>query len=1667
MTLSISVLMLVAALTLSLFLAFANLLFWRNNHDDRTPLWLAAWLGASAVYAFCRLLQYAPLPESLSVLVPRILLSSAYALAWLGYELGNSFIGYRPRRWERNSVIAAVALLLLLLWFTDLILTSQSLTRTITLGGQFHGVKTGPLYLLASLVILGLGVIPFFRLLRAANSQNRENLLMAMGYGVVILFSLVDFVATALNLGWIRLSDFGYLPVAIFYSLIQVQRQGRLYREMNVMIRERTRDLTQANETLGRREERYRRLFEDSPLPMWIYDRKTLFFLDVNGAAIEKYGYSREDFLHMTIAEIRPVDEVQRLLENLATERADLQHSGIWRHELRDGSIIKVEISSHLLDLEGQQAALVVAQDVTERLRAEEQAHLSQQRLAGLVNSAMDGVISINSGHEIVLFNPAAEKMFGYEAAEVAGRPLNTLIPETFHTDHARHIDNFGETGITARSMQGFSQVIGKGKDGREFPLEASISVAKIGGERLFTAILRDVSARQKAEAALRESEEKYRTLVENANDGITIIQNGAVKYANPRLAEMRGESIVEIVGQRFDKYIQPDERSKIWKRYRRRLAGQGETATYELSLVRKDGSIVLVELAAGLITYQGAPAEIIIIRDISERKLAEQALQRQLQEMIVLNTVAAAGAEATDIDELIERVTNIIAGTLYQDNCGVLLAEQSSQSWHPHASYRGAHAKGAAGYHPFSEGIAGKVISTGEAVLVGNIGEEPAYMEVTGGIQSELAVPIIVNGTVFGCLNAESRGLATFSEHDERLMNTISGSMSTAISKILLLQAEKERREEAEILFNTTRDLVVEQDLSKLLCTIVERAVAMLGASSGGLYLCEPEQRQVRCVVNYNIPQDFTGVTLKYGEGAAGTVAETGEPLIIEDYRVWEGRAAVYEEAQPFTSLLSVPMRWQDRVVGVIHVLESSKLRTFSQEDLQVLTLFANQATVALENSRLLDETRRRADEFAVLYETTRDLAAQRELDVLLEAIVERATTLLAASTGAIFLYNESRNNLYIAVAKGFQFPADTNVEMGEGMAGRVAETRQPLIVNNYSAWEDRSSKYDGIPMTASLQVPMLYGGKLIGVLDVSELHNTTRRFGEEDMRLLTLFGGQAAIAIENSRLLETEQRRRREADAIAEIGRDISQTLELDLVLERIASHAKNLLGVETSAVYLPEPGSRILRAVAAIGPDAEYIKEYPLQLGVGILAKIALQKSGEIVNDASADPRGVNIEGTETIPFENLMGVPVLSKGELAGLIAVWRTGPGQEFHARELDFLSALAQQVGVAIENARLFEQTRRRLVEIEGLHTVSTALRSAQTLDEALPIILDQLIELMNAGSALVDLLDPSTSEIVTELARGAWAPVTGLRTPKEAGITGLVMASGNPYVSADVIEDGLVFRPELVSGMNATACVPIIAQHQPIGTLWIGRQTRILDEEISLLAAIGEMVGTAIHRMRLHAETERLFEDLQVANAELSQAYDTTLEGWAKALELRDKETEGHSRRVTELSLRLAEAMGISEPELTHMRRGVLLHDIGKMGVTDQLLRKTGPLTSEEWAEMRKHPQYAYDLLSPITYLRSALDIPYCHHERWDGTGYPRGLKGEEIPLAARVFAVVDVYDALFSDRPYRSAWPRRKVINYLRDQSGKHFDPDVVDAFMRLISDKRLVSQQVSAAS
>jgi len=400
-----------------------------------------------------------------------------------------------------------------------------------------------------------------------------------------------------------------------------------------------------------------------------------------------------------------------------------------------------------------------------------------------------------------------------------------------------------------------------------------------------------------------------------------------------------------------------------------------------------------------------------------------------------------------------------------------------------------------------------------------------------------------------------------------------------------------------------------------------------------------------------------------------------------------------------------------------------------------------------------------------------------------------------------------------------------------------------------------------------------------------------------------------------------------------------------------------------------------------------------------------------------------------------------------------------------HVMEVPVEVALCRQDGEggSIVVAYVTDITQRRLLQerddrhakrLASLHAVDLAITGSLDLRVTLDVILDHITTQLEVDAADVLLYDGRVGRLEFGACRGFRTDaLRHTSLPLGKSYAGTAALEGRMVTIANIQDDGGGFRSAPLlrqESFIAYAGLPLVAKGQMKGVLEVFHRSPLqTDQEWEDFAqALAQQAAIAI-------DNASLLEDLQHSNLELSRAYDTTLEGWSRALDLRDSETEGHSERVTELALRLAREAGLRGDDILHVRRGSLLHDIGKMGIPDSVLLKPGPLTDEEWKVMRRHPEYAHAVLSPIQYLRQAIDIPYYHHERWDGGGYPRGLRGQEIPLAARIFAIVDVWDALTSARPYRPAWSRERTGDHIRAQAGVHFDPALVDIFMPLVQE------------
>ncbi|MCX7919331.1 MAG: HD domain-containing protein [bacterium] len=372
------------------------------------------------------------------------------------------------------------------------------------------------------------------------------------------------------------------------------------------------------------------------------------------------------------------------------------------------------------------------------------------------------------------------------------------------------------------------------------------------------------------------------------------------------------------------------------------------------------------------------------------------------------------------------------------------------------------------------------------------------------------------------------------------------------------------------------------------------------------------------------------------------------------------------------------------------------------------------------------------------------------------------------------------------------------------------------------------------------------------------------------------------------------------------------------------------------------------------------------------------------------------------------------------------------------------------------ERKQAEEKIKRHIKQLTALRNIDLAITASLDLRLTLEVVLDQVTSQLGVDASSILLLNPYSQTLNFIVARGFNQPQVLQRTKLRIGegyagraaFERKIINIENLQETPGEFAQATKFQDEKFISYYA---VPLIAKGKVNGVLELFHREPLNPEQdwLNFLEMLASQAAIAI-------DNAKLFDDLQKSNIELVVAYDATIEGWSKAMDLRDKETEGHTLRVTEITERLARKIGVPDSEIVHIRRGALLHDIGKLGVPDAILHKPDKLNDEEWAIMKKHPVYAYEWLYPIVYLRPALDIPYCHHEKWNGTGYPRGLKGESIPLAARIFAIIDVWDALRSDRPYRPALPEEIVIAYLNEQAGIHFDPNIVPKFIELLREQ-----------
>jgi GAF domain-containing protein len=1105
------------------------------------------------------------------------------------------------------------------------------------------------------------------------------------------------------------------------------------------------------------------------------------------------------------------------------------------------------------------------------------------------------------------------------------------------------------------------------------------------------------------------------------------------------------------------------------------------------------------------------------------------------------------------------------------------------------------------------------------KALVMADAQVDPRFekWEASGKIRGWLGIPMIAQDQVIGFINLDSHKVNAFTERDATLVQTFANSAAVAIQNARLFASVQEQVQREATLLDLLRVTTSSLELEDVMFTILGHMIKLIPSDSGTIQLLEGDQLRVAAAIGFESNQTFVGKALHLNDFPINRQAiESKYPVVINE-AIKKSEFVLMKEAGEVNSFLAIPLIFKGEAIGLA-TLDSNQTARFTKEDANFGFMIANHAAIALGNARLYQDAVRASERRAILHRISQDIIRfTQDSEKIYAAIHEAAGKLMPCDVFLIALQDELKHEIVsvYAVEKGQRY-APKNVPAHKGFTAGVINSGESLILRDESEIAKRNVVRFGSPkrVQSVVAIPMRIGGRIIGM--ISAQCYQPYAYGEEEQALLEMLATHAATAIENARLFESEQKRRQEAENLRQAATAISSTLDLNNVLEDILKALNQVISYNSASVFLLE-GSWLRLAICQGFSRPEELINQKFPATDELFQMVRVGKSPLIIEDVKKDSRFHNWGDTSRV--RGWMATPLVARGEVIGYITLDSHEPGA-YSETLSETAMAFANQAAAAIENARLYDETQRRLQEMEMINRVSTSLRMTQSQDEMLDIFLDETLGLLKAEHGSVWLYDHSTHTLIQRAARGVARRVKYNRLKPGEGIISHVFQSGEVYTTPDLKNDPLIFKPNLdviLPGYGG-ACIPIKSTSGTLGALMIQMESsRQITEHINLLTTLAEIIGNAIHRAELfeqsleqvrrlttlrdidsaiasstdlrvtlnimtdhtlkhlkvdavdimlyHPELQsltyltsagfntpspsrplirigeglagqvvmkgrtdhvtdlknssevkrdpmllregfvtyigvplivkgqikgvfevfhraalspnvewmqflhtlagqaaiaidnaQLFDNLQRSNQELTQAYDTTLEGWARALELRDRETEGHTRRVTDLTLRLARYMGLGDDELVNIYRGVLLHDIGKMGVPDHILKKTGSLTEAEWAEMRRHPQYAFDLLSPIPYLRTALDIPYNHHEHWDGGGYPRGLKGEQIPLSARIFSIVDIWDALLSDRPYRKAWPRKKVIEYLKDVSGQILDPKVVEAFMKMISDE-----------
>ncbi|HSL31384.1 MAG TPA: GAF domain-containing protein [Anaerolineales bacterium] len=773
----------------------------------------------------------------------------------------------------------------------------------------------------------------------------------------------------------------------------------------------------------------------------------------------------------------------------------------------------------------------------------------------------------------------------------------------------------------------------------------------------------------------------------------------------------------------------------------------------------------------------------------------------------------------------------------------------------------------------------------------------------------SVISVPLKTGNQINTSISLQdTRREYAFSEATIRLIETLAGSTGIALENARLfdetqrlLKETEQRAAELTIINSVQQGLAAKLDFQGIIELVGDKIRDIFDAQAINITQYDPINDLFSSLytVERGIRRSFTPMS---PGPIFRRIIHTRESLRFNSLEELNAIGAInVPGTEASQSGIYVPLIQGRDLLGVIALENLDHEHAFAESDLRLLTTLANSMSVALENARLFDETQRllkeseqRARELSAISTVSQALVAETELDNMIQLIGNQMQQIFDADIVYVALLDRQTNLVHFPYQFGEEFTA---LESGDGLTGKIIQTGEPLLINKdiQERRKDLGATLIGKEALSFLGVPVRAGRETIGVLSVQ---STLREgmFNQDDLRLLLTIAANAGSAIQTARLHAETQRRAREMATLAEIGRDLSASLEAGTVLQSIATHARNLLDGSLSALFLPEGDGTAFRAIAAVGNEAENVLNDTITLGTGILGSIAKSRIGEIVNDVFHDPRTVAIAGTEIAPDEHLLAVPLLANDELKGLMAVWRTGKDKEFVDEELDFLNNLARQAVIAVQNSQLFTEVKETLEQQTATSEILSIIAENPTdIQPVLDAVAEQAASVCNSYDAVITRIEGDTYRIVSH-----WGPVPlpaenvlhGIPLDRHS-VTGRAMLDRTTIHIHDLLAEPPDKYPRSLqfyetSEQRTMLVTPLLRENEVIGSIMIRRQevNPFTEKQIALLKVFADQAAIAIENVRLFNETKRLLKETEQRAAEL-QLINSVQQGLASKLDM------------------------------------------------------------------------------------------------------------------------------------------------------------------------------------